>query len=450
MSYIGSTFSQQLVTPAVDYFNGNGVTTSFQLSRSVSSVSSIYVVVNNVPQNPRDAYGITANNQIVFTSPPSAGTNNIYVIYNSQVGQFVTPSPGTVTDSALAANAVTASALAPNSVTTNAIAPGAVTAVDLDVASLNGTGGMNIPAGTTAQRPATPAVGQTRYNTSLNVVEAWHPSGWIALSNVFQAAGGVESTVVSGGLTFRVHTFNSSANFTVQSGSATVEYLIVAGGGGGGCNAGAGGGAGGMLTGTVQVSPQTYTVIVGGGGAGGTTSNVETLADAGTNSSAFGQTAIGGGGGTNSGGPGGNGGSGGGAGDYGSGNRIGGSGTAGQGNKGGDGTIPGGATRTGAGGGGRGAAGQNSVSSSQAGNGGAGAEWPSGSGTFYAGGGGGAPHSGTRGTGGIGGGGNGDTGGSRDGGPGQTNRGGGGGAGSGGGFNGYAGGSGVVIIRYQI
>lgn len=96
MSYIGSTISQQVTTPAVDYFNGNGVTTTFQLTRTVTSVFAIQVVVNNVPQNPREAYGITSSNQIVFTSAPSAGTNNIYVVYDSQVGQTVTPSPGTV------------------------------------------------------------------------------------------------------------------------------------------------------------------------------------------------------------------------------------------------------------------------------------------------------------------------------------------------------------------
>jgi hypothetical protein len=96
MSYIGADPSRQITTPAVDYFNGNGVTTTFQLTRAVTSVFAIQVVVNNVPQNAREAYGITSGNQIVFTSAPSAGTNNIYIVYDSQVGQFVTPSPGTV------------------------------------------------------------------------------------------------------------------------------------------------------------------------------------------------------------------------------------------------------------------------------------------------------------------------------------------------------------------
>ena len=101
MSYIGATPSQQLVTPAVDYFSGNGVATTFTLTRSVTSVFSVRVVVNGVEQNPRTAYSINQAGNIVFDGAPSAGTNNIYVIYNSQVGQFVTPSPGTVVPSAL-------------------------------------------------------------------------------------------------------------------------------------------------------------------------------------------------------------------------------------------------------------------------------------------------------------------------------------------------------------
>jgi hypothetical protein len=199
MSYIGSTYSQQLTTPAVDYFNGNGITTTFQLSRSVTSVNDFLVVVNNVPQNPREAYGITASNQIAFTSAPSVGTNNIYVIYNSQVGQSVTPSPGTVTSSSLAAGAVTDIALAPNSVTTNAIAPGAVVAVDLDVVSLTGAGAMVLPKGTTAQRPvgATAGTGAIRYNTSNNTPEVWNGNLWASIIIASADGSSVQASATS-------------------------------------------------------------------------------------------------------------------------------------------------------------------------------------------------------------------------------------------------------------
>jgi hypothetical protein len=107
MSYIGATPSQQLITPAVDYFSGNGAATTFTLTRSVTSVFSVRVVVNGVEQNPRTAYTINQAGNLVFDGAPSAGTNNIYVVYNSQVGQFVTPSPGTVQPSSISAGGPT-------------------------------------------------------------------------------------------------------------------------------------------------------------------------------------------------------------------------------------------------------------------------------------------------------------------------------------------------------
>lgn len=73
--------------------------------------------------------------------------------------------------------------------------------------------------------------------------------------------------------------------------SYPAEYLIVAGGGGAGANGGGGGGAGGLLAGNTSVSPgSTYTITVGGGGG---------YLTQGSNSIAFGLTAIGGGRGAN-------------------------------------------------------------------------------------------------------------------------------------------------------
>jgi hypothetical protein len=62
----------------------------------------------------------------------------------------------------------------------------------------------------------------------------------------------------------------TSRPIPLVSSLTSVEYLIVAGGGGGGQvnsdNGGGGGGGGGVLTGTVAIVPQTYTVTVGAGG----------------------------------------------------------------------------------------------------------------------------------------------------------------------------------------
>ena len=84
MAYIGSqTVNTQTFAQAADYFNGNGTTVAFTLSRTVYSTIQMQVVVNNVVQNPSSAYTVL-NNVITFTSAPSAGSNNIYVVYPTQ------------------------------------------------------------------------------------------------------------------------------------------------------------------------------------------------------------------------------------------------------------------------------------------------------------------------------------------------------------------------------
>jgi hypothetical protein len=84
VGYIGSqTLNTQTFAQAVDYFNGDGTTVAFTLSRPVYSTVQMQVVVNNVGQNPSSAYTVL-NNTITFTSAPSAGTNNIYVLYPTQ------------------------------------------------------------------------------------------------------------------------------------------------------------------------------------------------------------------------------------------------------------------------------------------------------------------------------------------------------------------------------
>jgi hypothetical protein len=96
MSYIGNTSTTQAFTPAVDFFNGNGSTVAFTLSRPVASVAQVQVVISNVPQKPGDAYAVSGNT-ITFTSAPPSGTSNIYVYYTSPITQVIAPGQGTVT-----------------------------------------------------------------------------------------------------------------------------------------------------------------------------------------------------------------------------------------------------------------------------------------------------------------------------------------------------------------
>jgi hypothetical protein len=324
------------------------------------------------------------------------------------------------------------------------------------------TGYFDLPSGTTAQRPATPSAGMIRHNTTTGYVEYWDTgsSSWLGIGE-FKAEGG--TVVTSGG--YKYHTFTSSGTFTVTSGAKTVEYLIIAGGGSGGPGTAGGGGAGGLLSGTYTASVQAYSIVIGGGGAG--TTSPSAVHTNGTNSTALGLTAIGGGKGAGtqnsnySAYPAGSGGSGGGGAAYSSSNVANGSGTSGQGNAGGTAATT---ENSGGGGGGAGAVGGN-ASGGAGGAGGAGSSafstWASATSTgasgSYAGGGGGGDDS-TGGAGGSGGGGYGvgqnNTGTANGQGSAQsgfTNTGGGGG----GNWN-YSsstsgnGGSGIVIIRYQV
>ncbi len=103
MSYLGNTPTTQSFISGTDYFNGNGSTTAFTLSRTVASVNDIQAVVNNVVQVPNDAYTISGTT-ITFTSAPSSGTNNVYVRYLSTTTQAITPSQNTVSWSTLDSN----------------------------------------------------------------------------------------------------------------------------------------------------------------------------------------------------------------------------------------------------------------------------------------------------------------------------------------------------------
>lgn len=241
--------------------------------------------------------------------------------------------------------------------------------------SINDTGFIQLSSGTTAQRPGSPVAGMIRYNTSLGHTEwydgtynLWFPTGFLPPV----ATGGTITNITQGGVNYRVHSFATvgSSTFTVTRGGP-VEYLIVAGGGSGGSYVGGGGGAGGVLQGILNLSAGAYPLAIAAGGVsvGSTGASQNITGNPGGNSSAFGVTAFGGGGGStyaeNLGRPGG---SGGGAGGFQNGVGRGGIGISGQGNAGGNTVGPRPRSFTGgAGGGGAGLPGRNSSNSYNAG-----------------------------------------------------------------------------------
>jgi hypothetical protein len=288
--------------------------------------------------------------------------------------------------------------------------------------------------------------------------------------------GGPATVCVGGNITLTSPTGFTPYSFTYTSNSSitipqavTAEVLVVAGGGGGGSRHGGGGGGGGVRYNNALAIPAgTYAITVGaGGGAGNYNGNVTYPASSvargagerGGNSS-IGSLLVatgGGGGRTYDGGDGSGGSGGGGSSNTGStppaNNYIGGAGTAGQGYNGGNGSN----NAAGGGGGGAGALGL-AASGSIGGDGGSGVSYAiSGSTVWYGGGGGGgggqsAAGGGNGGNGGNGGGGHGGNAGiATGGGAGVANTGGGGGGVRS--FSnevGFAGGSGIVIIKYNI
>ena len=126
MAFIGNTPDQQAFTPAVDFFNGNGSTTAFTLSKPVASVAQVQAVISNVPQKPGDAFTVSGNT-ITFTSAPPSGTQNIYVYYTSPITQVIAPGQGTVGTAQLQDGAVITQDIADGAVTTAKLASGAAT-----------------------------------------------------------------------------------------------------------------------------------------------------------------------------------------------------------------------------------------------------------------------------------------------------------------------------------
>jgi hypothetical protein len=351
--------------------------------------------------------------------------------------------------------------------------------------TIDDTGFIQLPAGTTAQRPGTPANGMVRWNTTLGYDEYYSEevSQWIRVGELAQAYVAATGGTITTSGDYKIHTFTSSGTFTVtnagnEAGSNSVDYLVVAAGGGAGAKRGGGGGAGGFREsvpspaawtasplanpgGSLPVVVTSYPVSVGAGGSGQIGTDTNTTP--GGNSGFSTITSTGGGRGnhyspnpastTLNGQPGGSGG-GGGRGEDPHGNALGGSGNTPsvsppQGFDGG--AAPNSVPKGGGGGGGATAVGQTRGPGGNGTNGGPGATSSiSGSSITRAGGGAGGADTTSDGGGTGGPGGGGPSSATTPGSNGTANTGGGGG----GGYDaptssGGSGGSGVVIIRYK-
>ena len=147
----------------------NGSTKTFNLTRSINGVNqaffpvsdqSLLVSLGGVLQQPDSSgtIGFTTNgSQITFAAAPLQHAKCFIVSYGHVID---TNRPGD------------------QSVTTEKIKPPGPTWDSAGSLSISGTGYIDIPAGTTAQRPGSANTGMLRFNTNFNRYEGYDGSSW--------------------------------------------------------------------------------------------------------------------------------------------------------------------------------------------------------------------------------------------------------------------------------
>lgn len=248
MALLTGSTPQRFSQYTADQFVGTGVQTSFTLSKTPPTATSVIVSINGVKQH-SNTFSI-GGNQLVFTEAPVGGD----VIECTHLG---TQGVSLAFDNL--------------SVTTDKLANAAVTPIKMDVGSSTGTGAGMLPFGTTAQRPLNAQPGWERFNTSLTCKEIYDGNNWINVYDglISQWAYGTGGTVSTSG-NWRIHTFLSTGDLVLTQ-PGRIQLLIVAGGGGGGADVPGGGGAGGIVySDKFPIAAGTYTCTVGGGGSAST------------------------------------------------------------------------------------------------------------------------------------------------------------------------------------
>jgi hypothetical protein len=115
--------------------------------------------------------------------------------------------------------------------------------------------------------------GETCYITATDKVQTYNGSSWVDIGPYSEptyatATGGTESNITAGGVAYKLHTFNSSANLTISAAGYVDVLLVGAGGQGGGSGVSQGGGGGGgdlFFAYRQYLLAGTYAVTVGAG-----------------------------------------------------------------------------------------------------------------------------------------------------------------------------------------
>ena len=177
----------------------NNSTKTFNLTRSINGVNqaffpvsdqSLLVSLGGVLQQPDSsgAIGFTTNgSQITFAAAPLTNAKCFIVSYGHVID---TNRPGD------------------QSVTSEKIKPPGPTWDSGGSSSISGTGYVDIPSGTNAQRPGSPNTGMLRFNSSIGRYEGYDGSNWGSLGG----AGGSGGDAV-----FYENDTNVTASYTITT-----------------------------------------------------------------------------------------------------------------------------------------------------------------------------------------------------------------------------------------
>lgn len=95
---------------------------------------------------------------------------------------------------------------------------------------VQGTDFLQMPAGTTAQRPASPSTGMQRYNNTLGYTEVYNGSTWVGMGTQGAVQTDYNATTISNSSTLSANLFSTSARvlgttYTNSSGRPRVVYV---------------------------------------------------------------------------------------------------------------------------------------------------------------------------------------------------------------------------------
>jgi len=135
---------------------------------------------------------------------------------------------GAIQTSNIEDGAVTSAKIANNTITASDIASGAVSPTAVSDQANSSTGYFDLPAGTTAQRPGTPATGMIRYNTTLGNLEQYTVIGWVSIAAPPVITNVASATLLATSdpqtITINGSNFDAGAIVTILGANLTTTY----------------------------------------------------------------------------------------------------------------------------------------------------------------------------------------------------------------------------------